>query len=694
VNLRNETLLAIGITFICIFIVALAIALPLTLAGLGHLENQEGLEEVLQTKSALDSELSYLWGTTLDWARWDEMDQFVLGQNPGFEEHNLNRESLANIRVNVLIIENTSKTILITKSLSADFSREISTPETTIRLIARAPLAMLPPGEEHVRSGIVMLPEGPMMVTFSSILPSSADGPSHGTLIIGRYLESGGVLSRISSVTGFPVRLVNARDTGLQLSEQETLAPIAGVHGMFVSPVNETVLNGILPLTDINGQDLLLVTEIPRTLYHSSLVIVGEFFLLFLLSAIATMVVVAIILDRNVLQPLNRLNGEVRTYKMMSGDISPPVIIGNNELAQLEEAIRSSHKNLAESEMRFRQIVETAREGICTLDGNRTITFANDQLAAMLGYPREEIIGKPFKLFIFPDDLADLDSHIMMTREGSRDLYEGRLVKNDRSVLWVLISTTPVMAEQAWVGSYAMITDITDRKLTEDALQQATRKLSLLNAVTFNDIQNAVFTLSGYMELEKANAKDEKTQARLEKQKSIVRTITGSLNFAADYQSLGIKPPIWQNVSQSFLLGISHLDPMKISRRLEVDNIEIFADPLLENVFLSLVENVMVHAATATEISFMYNETPEGLLLLFTDNGPGVPAMLKQKIFERRSEKKRGLGLFLVKEILGITGIGIHETGEPGMGARFEILVPRGAYRFVKKQAIPHLNHP
>jgi signal transduction histidine kinase len=59
---------------------------------------------------------------------------------------------------------------------------------------------------------------------------------------------------------------------------------------------------------------------------------------------------------------------------------------------------------------------------------------------------------------------------------------------------------------------------------------------------------------------------------------------------------------------------------------------------------------------------------------------------MKEKIFDRRYEEKKGMGLFLSREILSITGISIRETGEPGTGARFEIFVPEGTYRFDGKE--------
>ncbi|MFA5214347.1 MAG: ATP-binding protein, partial [Methanoregula sp.] len=75
--------------------------------------------------------------------------------------------------------------------------------------------------------------------------------------------------------------------------------------------------------------------------------------------------------------------------------------------------------------------------------------------------------------------------------------------------------------------------------------------------------------------------------------------------------------------------------------------------------------------------------TPDHLVLLCEDDGAGIPEEEKNHLFERGFGKHTGLGLFLSKEILSITKIGIRETGTSGTGARFELTVPAGAYRFV-----------
>ena len=82
------------------------------------------------------------------------------------------------------------------------------------------------------------------------------------------------------------------------------------------------------------------------------------------------------------------------------------------------------------------------------------------------------------------------------------------------------------------------------------------------------------------------------------------------------------------------------------------------------------------------EIRVRYETRDGSLVLIWEDNGVGIPAAEKALIFNRGFGKNTGLGLYLVREILSLTGMTISETGEPGKGARFEIVVPKEAFRF------------
>ena len=145
---------------------------------------------------------------------------------------------------------------------------------------------------------------------------------------------------------------------------------------------------------------------------------------------------------------------------------------------------------------------------------------------------------------------------------------------------------------------------------------------------------------------------------------------------------MGVNPPQWQNVKMALLLGQSHTSICEIKHSIETENLEIFADPLLEMVCQRLFENSVKHGEHVTRIHVWHTTTPEGARLFFEDDGIGIPQMQKEEIFLRSEFTcASGNSLIFVREIPDITGITIHENGEPGKGARFEIVVPKGMYR-------------
>ena len=109
--------------------------------------------------------------------------------------------------------------------------------------------------------------------------------------------------------------------------------------------------------------------------------------------------------------------------------------------------------------------------------------------------------------------------------------------------------------------------------------------------------------------------------------------------------------------------------------------VEVFSVPLIVKVFYNLMDNAVRYGGKITTIRFSVEEASDDHVIICEDDGDGVVAVEKEKIFERGFGKNTGLGLALSREILDITGITIKETGEPGKGVRFEMTVPKGAWR-------------
>ncbi len=221
-----------------------------------------------------------------------------------------------------------------------------------------------------------------------------------------------------------------------------------------------------------------------------------------------------------------------------------------------------------------------------------------------------------------------------------------------------------------------------DLRKSEDALMHARKKLNLLNALTFGEIRNRIFSLTGYIQLAGEAESIPEARVRLLKSEEILRSVSCSLAFADKYQNLGLGQPRWQDVNLVLINAISHLDFSRITRTVRLDGLEIYADPLFEDVFLTIMENILVHGAGASAVTVGYSRQADGITILIEDNGRGIPDPAKEAIFSWERARQGSTSLFLSREILSITGISIRETGIPGSGARFEIAVPRGMFRF------------
>jgi len=258
--------------------------------------------------------------------------------------------------------------------------------------------------------------------------------------------------------------------------------------------------------------------------------------------------------------------------------------------------------------------------------------------------------------------------------EGTRRSFEGRFL--------------PLLGSQV-VGIFR---DITDRKAGETALVQANAKLQLLSVITRHDLKNLLTALSAYQDLAMETTADPLILGYLEKEHAITRRIHDLIEFTRFYQKIGMAAPAWQDLNEILGRVVREVDSRGIPVIHDLRGIEVYADPLLERAFVNLIENAVLHGERVTRIQLGYDEGPAGLVLFCEDDGRGIPAEDKEGIFGRGYGEYPGLGLFLVREILGITGLTIREVGELGKGARFEITAPPGNYRIggVTAAPIPH----
>lgn len=356
--------------------------------------------------------------------------------------------------------------------------------------------------------------------------------------------------------------------------------------------------------------------------------------------------------------------------------------LDDTQRKEAEEALR-------ESETRFRELAELFPQFIFEMDRTFRLTYFNWSAMDLTSYSYEEFEGGlDARTLISGTDLASVQDSVDRILTGERvPPIPFTLLRKDGSNLPVIMYAAPVVRENEYAGIRGIIVDISEQKKLETALTTANRKLNLMNQVTRHDILNTITGLLGLIDMTREKITDAQRAALIEESRDLVIKIKDQIVFTRDYQDVGVKAPQWQNLEATVLNASESVRLKEVTLRVSRVNVEIFADPLFGRVFYNLMDNSLRHGGSVTEISVDTEQVSSGdLVIRYRDNGIGVSLREKERIFEQGVGKNTGFGLFIIREILGITGSTIRETGIPGKGILFEIQVPSGGFRWVMKK--------
>ncbi|HEX2910482.1 MAG TPA: PAS domain S-box protein [Chloroflexia bacterium] len=134
---------------------------------------------------------------------------------------------------------------------------------------------------------------------------------------------------------------------------------------------------------------------------------------------------------------------------------------------------------LAENEERYRHIIENTYEGVWIIDAGGYTVYVNDRILELLGYARpEEMLGRPVLDFCDPADAAQVYRNLELRKQSIGEQHDFKFLRKDGSYFWALVNASPLKDNNGqFVGSIALIADITARKMSENALQKSKEEL-------------------------------------------------------------------------------------------------------------------------------------------------------------------------------------------------------------------------
>lgn len=335
-----------------------------------------------------------------------------------------------------------------------------------------------------------------------------------------------------------------------------------------------------------------------------------------------------------------------------------------------------------------RILLESLNLVLFTLDEQGKITCVSSGCTESLGFFPGEMIDMPISAFVMAEDRGSVCEMCGQTTQGKTSPFTFRVVGKNGSLHQASVISRSVSEGPKKVGMFGIIGEASTGKQAENIIRQANSSIHLLNRTLRHDINNQLTVLNGYLSLMEQNESEVKSPEVLKILLNATDQISNLVTFTKEYQDIGTHLPMWTNLFESFDSARSTFDApgVQITTAPGCRELELFTDPLLTKVFQHLIDYSLIYGKTVSEISLHWRPENSGAIIEYKDNGCGIPETVRPTIFQYGKGKKTGDGLFLVHEILAISGFNITETGTVGNGMQFEITVPAGSFRVVKNK--------
>ena len=326
------------------------------------------------------------------------------------------------------------------------------------------------------------------------------------------------------------------------------------------------------------------------------------------------------------------------------------------------------------------KLLEAIPDFVIVTDNEGIITFANRLTLEHSGYTMAELAGKNIAEFIAPEDVDKAVTNLRRMHGVQLGPVQYRLIMKDGRKV-ILEANGDIIRGTGGepLGMVIIGRDISEHLRLESSLREANSKLRIMTSVTRHDTLNKLMVLRGLLELNRRRSKSPGMDESIDKMVRTVDLLVEQADFIKEYQNMGASNPEWQSVREVFERACCRFEHADVRFDNAADGLKVYADPMLEKVFSNLIDNSLKHGQSVKNVRIGWKAVDREVVITYRDDGVGINAGQRKHLFEEGYGQDHGLGLYLAKEILAITGISISEKGDHS-GARFEIVVPSGSF--------------
>jgi PAS domain S-box-containing protein len=699
-GLRRKTQIVTGLVLLGLLAALYAVTRRTLLVQFSRLEEEQTRQNLDRISNAINNELDLLDGSARDDSMWDEAYNYVQHPQPGWGENTFNDDSYVYLRLNGLAYLNAAGEPIYAREFDSETREQKVAPPELLAAFVQLARSQKQSGSPAGKRGIVDLPDGPALVAVWPVLTSAGKGPSQGTLIMSRRLDSS-ELHHLGWTAGLELELFRLRNQPVSDLAAPALARLSEAAPVFITPLNENQVAGYTLLKGFQGDSsVLLRMVVPRTVHQQGRTTLNFLMLATLVVGLVFTFVNLFLLDRMILSRLVGLRDAVASIGT-TGDLSERVPAGDNddELSQLAASMNSMLTAIQHSRKDLNtqaKAIEACGDGIAILNERAEFVYMNRSHARIFGYESsEELAGKSWQILYSDDETARFKQEVMPAL-ARNTRWEGEAIarRKDGSSFPQQVS----LASLAEGGMVCVCRDLSERRKMEDQLRKKQRMESVgtLAGGIAHDFNNLLTVIIGYAQT--LLAKVENDPALRSNVEHIVQSASRAASLTRQLLAFSRKQVLQPRVLD---LNLVVRDLERMLRPLVGDDITMIAQcapnlSQLEQVIVNLVVNArdamprggrLVLSTGNQELTHdngRDRDVPSGryVVLSVSDNGVGMDPEVLSRIFEpfyttKDVGKGTGLGLSTVYGTVEQSGGYVVVDSKPGKGTEFKIFLPR-----------------
>jgi PAS domain S-box-containing protein len=712
-TLRRKAVIIIIIMVMILGAVLYFVSQNIILNSFITLEENYTQQNIKRATQSLATELTSLETTALDWSAWDDTYAFVEDGNSQYISANLVDEAFLNLQLNLMAFVHSSGRIVYAKAFDLDSGQEKPLPADFPQIIS--PLIAHAENESGL-SGILLLPENPMLIVSFPVLTSQNEGPIRGILIMGRYLDAAKI-ERLSEATQLSISFFRLNDPALP-SGFETNFVLSDGSSTFVQPLSNDTVAGYALLKDIFGRyALVLRVDTPRDIYQQGKNNAIYFSIIIVLFAISTLITLLFILDRqillrvgNIVEGINRIGGNAGLSLRLP-------VTGKDELTRLSitinamlESLQETLRGLKESEENYRGLVSNVSVGVVRAgpEPGGVYLEVNPAWEKISGYSREELLRmKVADMYRGP---KEREAALEKMAADPNAVVEAQMRRKDGTLRIVSIKGTPVKDSRGQILYFdAIIEDITELKRVEQErerlyqqekklrleLQEEIRKRTEFTRALVHELKTPLTPIMASSELLVEELKQEpwlrlakniyegasNLNRRIDELLDLARSEIGALKL--NLQMIAPLEIIQEVITHTTPLAAENQQTLQTELPPSLPTICADEDRV-RAILLNLINNAIKYTPPGGKITVRARQEETKVVVEIQDTGRGIDEKEIERLFQPyyRMERDRerlsglGLGLALSKKFVEMHNGSLWVTSQKGIGSIFAFSLP------------------